>query len=477
MVVVPGYHFQPERAQSCVGLAMRSTMISHMSVESREPVVSELSERHLAERLLGQRGQAAVVNGAQWGDEGKGKWADLLADHADGIVRYQGGNNAGHTLQHGEETYKLHIIPSGILYPDKFCALGNGVVLDPENFFDEQAALEARGVSFTDRFWISGEAHVIMPYHRALDEAKEKAAGKNGLGTTKRGIGPTYTNKIARVGLRVQDLLDRELVNGRVNRLLAENRPLLETQEVPVASPAEIIEQALEYGERLRPYLRDVGELCRRTLRENGRLILEGAQGTELDIDHGTYPYVTSSNTTVGGALTGIGLGPKHIGAVVGVAKAYTTRVGAGPFPTELKGETADFLQKQGNEFGTTTGRPRRTGWLDLPLLKRSAELNTMTTLGITKLDVLSGLDTIEVCVGYEGDGYPRNLGTVQPIYEPLPGFQEDISQAQTIAELPTAARDYLSFIEREVGVPIDLVGVGPDRDQTIFVQPGELAA
>jgi len=420
-----------------------------------------------------------IIVGAQWGDEGKGKITDLLAARANLVVRYQGGDNAGHTVVYRGETFRLHHIPSGILYPHVDCVLGNGMVVNPRTLTEEMDALARRGIRLEGRLHISGKAHVVMPYHIALDRAAERMRGKGRIGTTGRGIGPAYTDKAARTGIRVEDLLDADLFAAKVEAALRMKNPLL--QLVYGASPFEpeaIVEQYLPLAERLRPFVTDTSSLIGEALRSGKEVLFEGAQGTLLDLDHGTYPYVTSSSPCTGGALTGTGVGPGHISCVIGVSKAYTTRVGAGPFPTELKDETGELLRKRGHEYGTTTGRPRRCGWLDGVALRYAVMVSGITELAITKLDVLSGLARLRICVAYEHGGermerFPSSVAVLarcRPLYEEFPGWKEDISEARTLDSLPREARDYLARIEELAGVPISYISVGPERDQTIRV-------
>lgn len=435
------------------------------------------SEASNVDQLLGDH--ATVVVGAQWGDEGKGKIVDWLAEYADGVGRFQGGNNAGHTIEHDGEVYKFHLIPSGILHPEKFCVIGNGVVLNPKTLLEEINGLTKRNISVAERLWISPRAHVIMPYHIELDTVGEKLRGRASIGTTNRGIGPCYEDKVGRRGVCIEDLLQVDQLKERLKLALSYHRPILENQGVRVHQPEELLKEYLGYGQRLRPHIRDTGQVCRDTFARGGRVILEGAQGTMLDIDHGTYPYVTSSNTVAGAAGLGMGLGPEKLDAVLGVAKAYTTRVGGGPFPTELHDKVGEFLAERGHEIGTTTGRTRRTGWLDLVALRQAAELNGLTGLVVTKLDVLSGMKSLKVCTDYNtsnSNGLSVELSSVTPHYVERPGFEQVISSARRVTDLPREARDYLQLIEDKVGVPIKLIGVGPSRGQLITVTPGELA-
>ncbi len=418
-----------------------------------------------------------VIVGAQWGDEGKGKLVDLMAEQADGVIRYQGGNNAGHTIVHGETVYKFHLIPSGILYPGKPCMIGNGVVIDPVVLIGELDGLKARGIDLGD-LKISANAHLIMPYHLMLDTAGEARLGKLQIGTTRRGIGPAYMDKAARLGIRVQDLLDEGILKKKIAAALAPKKAQLRDWEKdPALDLQSMTEEYLAYGNRIEQYITDTAKLVHTTLKAGKTVIFEGAQGAMLDIDHGTYPFVTSSNPIAGAACVGAGVGPLAINEVWGVAKAYATRVGAGPFPTELDNEFGESLRKAGGEFGTTTGRPRRTGWLDLVQLKYASRINGFSDLCITKLDVLSGLGDLKLCTSYRTDtgaqldDFPYHQSVVhhlEPVYTTLPGWDEDLTKVRSKEDLPQAALDYLAFIAEFVEVPVKLVGVGPARDQII---------
>jgi adenylosuccinate synthase len=420
-----------------------------------------------------------VIVGAQWGDEGKGKVTDLLAERADVIVRFQGGNNAGHTIVRGDDVFKFHLIPSGILYPGKACVIGNGVVLDPRVLWDELDGLRRRNVDVSS-LRISANAHLIMPYHVLLDTAGETKLGSLSIGTTRRGIGPCYADKAARLGIRVQDLLDEKILRKKIMAALEPKRQLLRPYEKDRALDLHAMtEEYVTYGHRLEPYIADTAHLCWEALDAGRTVILEGAQGTLLDLDHGTYPFVTSSNPVAGAASVGAGIGPREIDEVWGVAKAYSTRVGAGPFPTELDDETGRLMLERGHEFGTTTGRERRCGWIDLVALRYAVRLNGMTALAITKLDVLSGLDPLRIAVRYrssEGaalDEFPYHQSVLHAAtaeYEELPGFGVEIGECRREADLPPQARDYLRFVSEFVGVPIQLVGVGPDREQVVWM-------
>jgi len=423
-----------------------------------------------------------VIVGAQWGDEGKGKITDLLAERADAVVRFQGGNNAGHTIVRGTEEWKFHLVPSGILYPGKRCVIGNGVVIDPRVLIDELDALRHRGID-TSGLKVSASAHLIMPYHLMLDQAGETRLGKLQIGTTRRGIGPCYADKAARLGIRVQDLLDEKILRKKIAAALEPKRLALRPfQRDPVLDLHAMTEQYVTYGHQLSPYIADCARLVWDVLEADRMVLFEGAQGAMLDIDHGTYPFVTSSNPVAGAACVGAGVGPRDIDEIWGVCKAYTTRVGAGPFPTELDDELGEELRRVGHEYGTTTGRPRRTGWLDLVALRYAARLNTLSALAITKLDVLSGLDRISVCTSYRGeegatfDHFPYHqtvLHHVSGEYTELEGWMTDIGECREESELPLAAREYLTFIEEFVGVPVTLVGVGPAREQTLWTAAG----
>lgn len=418
-----------------------------------------------------------LLVGAQWGDEGKGKVVDLLGADVDIFVRYQGGANAGHTVIADGEKVVFHLLPSGMLYPGKLCILGNGLVIDPEQFLKEIANLSEKQQDRA-RLAISPRAHVVMPYHKILDQAQEKARGKGRrIGTTGRGIGPCYVDKYSRCGLRIEDLLDADVLRDRLTPLLEEKNQILTRLygEKPLPFD-EVYEPARQWGKTLAPYVDDVAALLRRAVDDGQHILLEGAQAALLDIDHGTYPYVTSSSTSAAGAFTGTGLSPHDLNRVIAVTKAYTTRVGEGPLPTEDLTEAGETLRRNGGEFGATTGRPRRCGWLDLVGLKYSMALNGADTIALTKLDVLTGIGPIKVCVAYEYEGkrldrFPvstRVLEAVKPIYETLPGWSDDIARCRTIDSLPQAAQDYVRYIEKELNVPVGLIAVGADRDQAI---------
>ena len=422
-----------------------------------------------------------VVVGTQWGDEGKGKIVDLLTKDAHLIVRFQGGNNAGHTLVVDGERFIFHLIPSGILYEDKLCLIGNGVVLDPKVLKEELEELEAkRGPVSPERLRVSAGTHLIMPYHRALDHAREaaKSEGKR-IGTTGRGIGPCYEDKVVRCGIKVGDLLDWDLFEEKVRENVKEKNWALERLGAKGLDGDEILREYEGYRELLAPYVANVSRIIEEARKEGKNILFEGAQGTQLDVDHGTYPFVTSSNTVAGGACAGAGIGPTCIDRVLGVVKAYTTRVGGGPFPTELSDEVGRRLQERGGEFGATTGRPRRCGWLDGVVLKDAVRLNGLSGLAVTKLDVLSGLPELKVCTGYELGGrtlaeMPWNIREVErakPVYEALPGWEEELDSVGSFEELPPQAKDYIRRMEEEAGVPAWIVSVGPARHQTLVLR------
>src|SRR5215218_4827024 len=419
-----------------------------------------------------------VIVGAQWGDEGKGKVVDLLAEQADAVIRFQGGNNAGHTIVRGDEVFKFHLVPSGILYPGKTCAVGNGVVVDPRVLTDEIDGLRRRGVDISG-LRISANAHLIMPYHLLLDHAGEAKLGKLQIGTTRRGIGPCYADKAARLGIRMQDLLDEKILKQKIYAALEPKRLSLRPfAKDPALDLHTMTEEYRTFGHRLEPYIADTPPLVWKALDQGGLVVFEGAQGTLLDIDHGTYPFVTSSNPVAGAACVGSGVGPKAIDEVWGVAKAYCTRVGAGPFPTELDDALGEQIRSAGGEFGTTTGRPRRTGWLDLVALRYASRVNGLTGLAITKLDVLTGIDPLYVATRYLGaegatfDEFPYHQSVLHKARGDLielPGWREDISGCRSIEELPRNAQSYLEFISDFLGIPVVMVGVGPGRDEVIW--------
>ncbi|RMF57322.1 MAG: adenylosuccinate synthase, partial [Calditrichaeota bacterium] len=415
---------------------------------------------------------------AQWGDEGKGKIVDLLSENYAITARYQGGANAGHTVVIGDEQYILHLIPSGILHPGVECVIGNGVVIDPVALLDEIRLLESKNIRVEGRLWISQKAHLIMPYHKLLDTASEEKQGSEKIGTTGRGIGPAYVDKANRKGIRIVDLLDRELFEKKLRQNLQEKNELLEKiyGKVPLDMDS-IINEYLEFDKLIDPYIKDVSVFLNQAIANGKSVLLEGAQGTLLDVDHGTYPYVTSSNPVSGGACIGVGIGPTKITEVIGVLKSYTTRVGEGPFPTELTGELGERLRKAGNEYGATTGRPRRCGWFDAVIARYAVRINGIDSLAVTKLDVLDEFEKIYVCTGYRYNGrvlseFPSDVKTLtkcEPIYEEFPGWQQPTSEAKSWDELPTVARNYLEYLESLTGAPIKIVSVGSRRSQTIF--------
>lgn len=419
---------------------------------------------------------ANVLVGAQWGDEGKGKVCDILSADTDFVVRYQGGNNAGHTVVHDGVTLKLHLVPSSILNPHVTPVIADGVVVDPHVLLEEIDLLASQGIS-TDRLVVSGNAHLIMPYHREIDKVTERHLGRSKLGTTKRGIGPAYADKAARIGLRVQDLLDMKIFRQKLEVALKEKNAVLTKiyNRLPLDA-GKIMEEYEGFAARLAPRITDTSLLVWSALREGGRVLFEGAQGTLLDVDHGTYPFVTSSSPVAGGACTGAGIGPREIARVIGVTKAYVTRVGSGPFPTEDLGEAGERMVEVGQEYGTTTGRKRRTGWFDAVLLRYAARLNSLSDIFLTKLDVLSGLDPLRICVAYRHESrmyeeFPPHQSifhNCEPVYEEMPGWQGNISEARSFAELPPQAQAYVLRIEELGGVPATWVSVGPARDQTV---------
>jgi adenylosuccinate synthase len=419
---------------------------------------------------------AIVIVGAQWGDEGKGKATDLLGDRVDYVVRYQGGNNAGHTVVIGDESYALHLLPSGVLSDNATAVIGNGVVINPEVLIEEIDGLIERG-AWRDRLLISADAHLIMPHHVALDKVTERYLGKARIGTTGRGIGPAYGDKVSRVGIRVQDLFDPGILRQKLDLALRDKNQVLTKLYNRRGIEAEAVAQEyLGYAARLERYVADTGLVLNNALDEGKVVLLEGAQATLLDVDHGTYPFVTSSSPTAGGACSGSGIGPTRITRVLGILKAYTTRVGSGPFPTELHDSQGEWLRKTGGEFGVTTGRPRRTGWLDVLIARYATRVNGLTDYFVTKLDVLSGLDKVPVCVAYDVHGRrydeipmtQTDFHHATPVYEYLDGWWEDISAAREFSDLPKNARDYVRAVEDMIGAPVAAVGVGPRRDQTV---------
>ena len=426
---------------------------------------------------------AFIVLGAQWGDEGKGKMTDYLAEEADVVVRFQGGNNAGHTVEVGDRQYKLHLIPSGILYDNKLNVIGNGVVVDPKALFEEIGYLEKEGVKVTpEKLIISDRAHLIMPYHRVLDILKEKARGKNDIGTTGKGIGPCYTDKFERCGIRVCDLLHEDVFEEKLREnIKMKNEYITKVLGGEALDVEEILAQYKQYAEKIRPFVKDTSVKVYDSIKEDKTVLFEGAQGMLLDIDHGTYPYVTSSNTTAGGVSNGIGVGPNMITNAVGITKAYTTRVGKGPFPTELENETGEWIRTKGHEYGVTTGRSRRCGWLDLVIVKSAVRVSGLTSLAVTKIDTLAGLDKLKVCVGYKFNGeiidyFPaslEDLAKCEPVYEEFDGWDDSVADARSYDEIPENAKKYLERISEFTGTRISIVSVGPKRDQTMRV--GEL--
>ena len=427
----------------------------------------------------GRKMPAVVLLGAQWGDEGKGKATDLLGDQVDYVVRYQGGNNAGHTVVIGDQKYALHLLPSGILSPNVVPVIGNGVVIDPAVLLEEIKGLNERGIN-TSKLKISTNAHLITPYHRTIDKVSERFLGKSKIGTTGRGIGPAYADKINRIGIRVQDLFDLSILKQKVEAALHDkNQILIKVFNRKGITVDEVINEYLDYAQVLKPYVTDTSLLLDQALSQGKVVLLEGSQGTLLDVDHGTYPFVTSSNPTAGGASTGSGIGPTKITRVIGILKAYTTRVGSGPFPTELFDADGEALRKIGGEVGVTTGRNRRCGWFDAPIARYAVRINGLTDFFLTKLDVLTGWQKIPVCVAYEIDGLrveelpasQTDFHHAKPIYEYLPGWNENISKAKSVADLPKNAQEYVKFLEKISGAPISAIGVGPGRNETIVVR------
>ena len=418
-----------------------------------------------------------ILVGSQWGDEGKGKIVDILSEQYDFVTRFQGGANAGHTVEIGEKKYILHLIPSGILRKEVKCVIGNGVVIDPKALLEEIKILEENEISVKGRLFISHNAHLIMPYHKLLDSINE--SGKNKIGTTGRGIGPCYIDKFDRKGIRIVDLLNKDVLEEKIRKNLEEKNVLLEkVYEHAGLDVDEIIREYLEFDKEIDQYITDVPSLLNNAISEGKSILLEGAQGALLDVDHGTYPYVTSSSPTTGGACTGTGIPPNKITDVIGIVKAYTTRVGNGPFPTELTDQEGDKLRKVGSEYGATTGRPRRCGWYDAFLVRYSAMINGINTVAITKLDVLSDFDKIKVCTGYKLDGkiiktFPSDvyrLNKVEPVYEEIDGWNENISECRSYKDLPAKTKEYLDFIGEKSNIKISIISVGPKRDQTFFV-------
>ncbi|MBE3579360.1 adenylosuccinate synthase [Caldanaerobacter subterraneus] len=422
-----------------------------------------------------------VIVGTQWGDEGKGKITDYLAERSEVVVRYQGGNNAGHTVEKDGVQYKLHLIPSGILYPDKICVIGNGVVVDPSALLKEIEDLKAKGVEVKeDNLKISDRAHVVFPYHIKEDELEEKGKGDEDLGTTKKGIGPCYRDKTERIGIRMCDLMNAEVFREKLKKNLErKNKIFKDIYGEEGFDFEQIFETYREYAERLRPYVTDTSVLLYNLAKEGKKILFEGAQGTLLDLDFGTYPYVTASHPVAGGATIGAGIGPTMIDNVIGVVKAYTTRVGKGPFPTELKDEIGDFLREKGYEYGTTTGRPRRCGWIDIVMLRYAVRVSGITSLALTKLDTLTGLEKIKICTGYKINGkiiedFPASLEELkmcEPIYEEMEGWSENIQDVRSFEDLPLNAKKYVKRLEELVGVEFSIISVGPEREETIVLR------
>lgn len=418
---------------------------------------------------------SVVVVGTQWGDEGKGKITDFLSKQADAIARYSGGDNAGHTIQFEGETYKLHLIPSGIFYSDKTSVMGNGMVINPQSLVKELTGLQDRGID-TSNLRISNRAHVILPYHVYQDKVDEESRGDAKIGTTCKGIGPCYTDKVQRMGIRVADLLDKEVFEQKLrSNLEMKNRLFTKFYEVEPLNFDDMFEQFYEYGQQIAKYVTDTSKVLNDVIDSEGKVLFEGAQGVLLDVDHGTYPYVTSSNPVAGGVTTGTGIGPSAVTRVIGVSKAYTSRVGDGPFPTELFDEVGHQIREVGREYGTTTGRPRRVGWFDSVVVRHSRRVSGITDLALNSIDVLTGLDTVKICVAYDYNGeriteYPANNHTIEdckPIYEELPGWEEDITGVRRLEDLPENAQNYVKRVSELTGISIATFSVGPDRDQT----------
>ncbi|HJQ34891.1 MAG TPA: adenylosuccinate synthase [Pyrinomonadaceae bacterium] len=429
-----------------------------------------------------------VVVGAQWGDEGKGKIVDLLAERFDVVARYQGGHNAGHSVKVGDKSYALHLIPSGIIHPGKTCVLGNGMVIDPIAFFTEADRLTAQGLQVTpDRVKVSSRAHLILRYHRALDHTSEERLGNEKVGTTLRGIGPAYEDKAGRRGIRVADALDHERLRSRIERNIQDANIIIREYRGTALDPGQVFDEVAPLVERLAPFVTDTTHFVNRALREGQSVLVEGAQATLLDVDHGTYPFVTSSSTTAGGVCSGLGLAPRRISGVLGIVRTYSTRVGEGPFPTEMvegEEEIGQLIRERGREYGVSTGRPRRCGWFDAFATRYAAEINGFDTVALTKLDILDALDEIKVCTSYRLNGkacesFPavsHDLRQVEPVYETLPGWKSSTEGVTELDELPAAARDYVEFISAQIGAPVGLVSTGPERGQTIIVEDSALA-
>ena len=424
-----------------------------------------------------------VVIGAQWGDEGKGKIVDLLAERFDVVARYQGGHNAGHSVKVGDKSYALHLIPSGIIHPGKTCVLGNGMVIDPIAFFAEADRLTAQGLSVTpERVKVSTRAHLILPYHRALDHTSEERLGNEKVGTTLRGIGPAYEDKAGRRGIRVADAMNPDVLRSRIERNIEDANIVIRQYRGTTLDPEQVFREIAPLAERMAAFVTDTTHFVNRAVREGRSILVEGAQATLLDVDHGTYPFVTSSSTTSGGVCSGLGLAPQKIGGVLGIVRTYSTRVGEGPFPTEMlegEEETGQLIRERGHEYGVSTGRPRRCGWFDAFATRYAAEINGFDTVALTKLDILDALDEIKVCTGYRLKGRPcesfpavsQELREVEPVYETLPGWRSPTEGVTELDDLPPAARDYVEFISSQIGVPVGLVSTGPERGQTILVR------
>ncbi|HEX8503021.1 MAG TPA: adenylosuccinate synthase [Pyrinomonadaceae bacterium] len=429
-----------------------------------------------------------VVIGAQWGDEGKGKIVDLLAERFDVVARYQGGHNAGHSVKVGDKSYALHLIPSGIIHPGKTCVLGNGMVIDPIAFFAEADRLSAQGLSVTpERVKVSSRAHLILPYHRALDHTSEERLGNEKVGTTLRGIGPAYEDKAGRRGIRVADAMNADVLRSRIERNIADANLIIREYRGTELKPDEVFREIAPLAERMQAFVTDTTHFINRAVREGQSVLVEGAQATLLDVDHGTYPFVTSSSTTSGGVCAGLGLAPQKIDGVLGIVRTYSTRVGEGPFPTEMlegEDEIGQLIRERGHEYGVSTGRPRRCGWFDAFATRYAAEINGFDAVALTKLDILDALDEIKVCVGYRRRGeacesFPavsQELREVEPVYETLPGWRSSTEGVTELGGLPPAARDYVEFISAQIGVPVGLVSTGPERSQTILVRDSALA-
>jgi len=429
-----------------------------------------------------------VVIGAQWGDEGKGKIVDLLAERFDLVARYQGGHNAGHSVKVGDKAYALHLIPSGIIHPGKTCVLGNGMVIDPIAFFAEADRLTSQGLEVTpERVKVSSRAHLILPYHRALDHTSEERLGNEKVGTTLRGIGPAYEDKAGRRGIRVADAMNADVLRSRIERNIEDANLIIRQYCGTTLDPEQVFKEIAPLAERMRAFVTDTTHFINRAVREGASVLVEGAQATLLDVDHGTYPFVTSSNTTSGGVCAGLGLAPQKIGGVLGIVRTYSTRVGEGPFPTEMlagEEETGQLIRERGHEYGVSTGRPRRCGWFDAFATRYAAEINGFDTVALTKLDILDALDEIKVCTGYRLKGqacesFPavsQELREVEPVYETLPGWRSSTEGMTELEQLPPAARDYVEFISAQIGVPVGLVSTGPERSQTILVRDSALA-